>query len=133
MPVQVPIHQAIGVISRILISAFCAGLYCLPATASPPVATRNAFGRYAAVVEDRIRAASTTAQFLRVLPDESRQARVRNGEVLVESAQALGLKPSIAIPSGQVQHWVGAAFLGNATPDGVLRRLRNYNKNAAGT
>ena len=116
-----------AVISRALISALCAGLCNLSAVASPPVATWNAFSQYAAVAEDRMRADSTTANFLRVLPDESRQARVRKGEVLVESAQSLGLKPNIAIPNGQVQHWVGAAFLQHATLDGVLPRLRNYN------
>jgi len=114
-------------ISRTLISAFCAGLCNLPALAAPPTATLNAFDRYAAVVEDRIRSDSSTANFLRVLPDESQRARVRKGEVLVESGQGLGLNPDIAIPNGQVQHWVGAAFLQNATLDGVLPRLRNYN------
>jgi len=114
-------------ISRILISAFCATLCSLSAVAAPPGATLSAFNRYAAVVEDRINSDSTTANFLRALPDESRRARVRNGEVVVESAQALGLKPNITIPTGQVQHWVGAAFLQNATLDGVLPRLRNYN------
>jgi hypothetical protein len=114
-------------ISRTLISAFCAGLCNLPAVAAPPTATLNAFDRYAAVVEDRIRSDSSTANFLRVLPDESQRARVRKGEVLAESGQGLGLKPDIAIPHGQVQHWVGAAFLQNATLDGVLPRLRNYN------
>ena len=114
-------------ISRTLISAFCAGLCNLPAIAAPPTATLNAFDRYAAVVEDRIRSDSSTANFLRVLPDESKRARVRKGEVLVESGQGLGLRPAIVIPNGQVQHWVGAAFLQNATLDGVLPRLRNYN------
>lgn len=114
-------------ISRILISAFCATLCNLSAVAAPPAATLSAFDRYAAVVEDRINSDSTTANFLRVLPHEPGQARVRDGEVVVESAQALGLKPNIAIPNDQVQHWVGAAFLLNATLDSVLPRLRNYN------
>jgi len=39
------------------------------------------------------------------------RARVRKGEVLVESAQDLGVRPDIVIPTGQIQHWVGAAFL----------------------
>jgi hypothetical protein len=115
------------IISRALISAFCAGLCNLPAVAAPPKATLNAFHQYAAVVEDRIRLDSSTANFLRVLPDESKRARVRRGEVFVESGQALGLKPDIAISNGQVQHWVAAAFLLNATLDGVLPRLCNYN------
>jgi len=91
-------------ISRTLISVFCAGLCNLAAVAAPPTATLNAFDRYAAVVEDRIRSDSSTASFLRVLPDESQRARVRKGEVLAESGQGLGLKPEIAIPHGQVQH-----------------------------
>jgi hypothetical protein len=113
--------------SRTLITAFCAALCNLPAVAAPPTATLNAFDRYAVVVEDRIRSDSSTANFLRVLPDESKRARVRKGEVLVESAQGLGVRPDIAIPNGQIQHWVGAAFLQDATIDGVLPRLRNYN------
>ena len=59
--------------------------------------------------------------------DESKRVRVRKGEVLAESGRGLGLKPDIAIPNGQVQHGVGAAFLQNATLDSVLPRLRNYN------
>ena len=78
-------------------------------------------------MEGRIRSDYSTTKFLRILPDESKWARVHKGEALVESAQALGLKPDIAIPDGQVQHWVAAAFLPNATLDAVLPRLRNYN------
>jgi hypothetical protein len=115
------------VISRTLISAFCAGLCNLAAAAAPPTATLSAFDRYVAAVEHRIRSDSSTANFLRVLPDESKRAQVRAGQVLVESGQGLGLKPDIAVPNGQVQHWVGAAFLQNATLDSVLPRLRNYN------
>jgi hypothetical protein len=37
------------------------------------------------------------------------------------------VRPDVAIPNGQVQHWVGAAFLQDATMEGVLPRLRNYN------
>jgi len=116
-----------AMISRTLISAFCVGLASLPAVAAPPAATLSAFERYAAVVEGRIRSDYSTTKFLRILPDESKWARVHKGEALVESAQALGLKPDIAIPDGQVQHWVAAAFLPNATLDAVLPRLRNYN------
>jgi hypothetical protein len=113
--------------SRTLITAFCAALCNLPAGAAPSTATLNAFDRYAAVVEDRIHSDFSTANFLRVLADESKRARVRKGEVLVESAQNLGVRPNIVIPNGQIQHWVGAAFLQDATIDGVLPRLRNYN------
>jgi len=112
---------------RVLIGAFCAGLFSLPAAAAAPEAALDAFDRYAAVVENRIRSDATTANFLRALPDESKRTRARRGEVVVESGRALGLKPDIVIPHGQVQHWVGAAFLKNATIDGVLPRLRNYN------
>ena len=113
--------------SRTLITVFCAALCNLPAGATPSTATLNAFDRYAAVVEDRIRSDFSTANFLRILADESKRARVRKGEVFVESAQTLGVRPNIAIPDGQIQHWGGAAFLQDATIDGVLPRLRNYN------
>jgi hypothetical protein len=107
------------------IGVFYAALWNV-AAAAPPAETLKAFDRYAAAVEDRIRSDAGTANFLRALPDESARARVRKGEVLMESAQALGLKPAIAIPKGQVQHWIGSAFLQNATIDNVLPRLRNY-------
>jgi hypothetical protein len=61
------------------------------------------------------------------LSDESKRTRARNGEVIVESAQVLGVRPDMGIPNGQVQHWVGAAFLQYATIEGVQPRLRNYN------
>jgi hypothetical protein len=110
-----------------VVSAFYAALCNMTVSAAPPAATLDAFGRYASVVEDRIARDSSTETFLRVLPDESKRARVRSGEVLVESAQALGVTPDIAIPNGQIQHWAGAAFLPNETIDGVLPRLHNYN------
>ncbi len=113
-------------IPRVPIGLFCATLWNVVAAAAPPAVALEAFDRYAAAVEDRIRSDSGTADFLRALPDESRRARVRKGEVLAESAQAMGLKPDIAIPNGQVQHWIGAAFLQNVTLDSVLPRLRNY-------
>jgi len=119
--------SGLRMISRTLIGALCATLCNLPAVAAPPLATLNAFDRYTAVVEDRIRSDSSTANFLRVLPDESKRARARRGEVLVESAQVLGVRPDTAIPKGQVQHWVAAAFLPDATIAGVLPRLQNYN------
>lgn len=115
-----------GIISGTLTAVFCATLCNLPAPAAPAVGTLKAFDQYAAAVEERIRSDSGTAKFLRALPDESARARVRKGEVLMESAEALGLKPAIAIPKGQVQHWIGAAFLQNVTIDDVLPRLRNY-------
>lgn len=116
-----------AMISRILIVMVCGWLCNFPVDAAPPAATLNAFDRYAAAVEDRIRSDSSTANFLRILPAESKRLRVRTGEVLAESGQSLGLKPDVAIPNGQVQHWLGAAFLQNATLDGILPRLRNYN------
>jgi hypothetical protein len=112
--------------SKRLITAFCAALCNSPAVAAPPSATLTAFDRYAAVVEGRIRSDSSTANFLRVLPDEFKRARARKGEILVESAQGLGVRPDIAIPNGQIQHWVGAAFIQDATIDAVLPRLQNY-------
>lgn len=114
-------------ISRTLIGVFCAALWSAGADGAPPTETLRAFDQYAAAVEERIRLDAATANFLRALPDESTRARARKGEVLAESAQALGLKPAIAIPRGQVQHWVGAAFLQNVTIDSALPRLRNYN------
>jgi hypothetical protein len=109
------------------ISVFCAAAWNVAAAVAPPAETLRAFDQYTAAVEKRIHSDRGTANFLRVLPDESERARVRRGEILVESASALGLKPDIAIPKGQVQHWVGAAFLQNVTIDSVLPRLRNYN------
>jgi len=113
--------------SKTWIAAFCSTLCNCSTFAAPPVATLSAFTQCATVVESRIRSDYSTTNFLRVLPDESRRARVRRGAVLVKSAQGLGVRPNIAIPNGQVQHWVGAAFLQDATIDSVLPRLRNYN------
>jgi hypothetical protein len=113
---------------QLVIRSFLYAALCdLAAIGAPPPATVSAFDQYAAAVEDRIRTDSSTANFLRVLPDESRRARARQGEILAESAGGLGVRPDIAIPNGQIQHWVGAAFLPDATIEGVLPRLRNYN------
>lgn len=65
----------------------------------------------------------TGGHFLRVdeKPDASR--RVRNGDILVSP---VGPHVPKKVPSGLIHHWMGAAFIPNATIGDVLSVVRDY-------
>jgi hypothetical protein len=88
--------------------------------------TKAAFKKYAAFVEARIERDGATASLFRVASTPETRGRLRNGEIISYSAKSLGIEAAIAIPAGQVQHWVGAAFLPHATIASATPRLQDY-------
>jgi hypothetical protein len=97
------------------------------AAAQPRPETEHAFEQYAAAVEARIERDRGTSRFLRLAGDPRGRARLRGGEVPAVAAKSLGVQPSIAIPGGQVQHWVGAGFIPGMNIARTLQKLQDYN------
>jgi hypothetical protein len=75
-------------------------------------------------VEARIESDRETSRFLRLAADPHGRAWLRREEAV--AARTLGLQPSIAIPGGQVQHWVGAVFIPGMTIERALPKLQDY-------
>lgn len=108
-------------------AALAVTLCACGAGAQPLPETLRAFESYSGAVEARIERDRGTADFLRLAAGESARARLRDGDVVAVAASALGVRPAVAIPSGQVQHWVGAAFIPGMTIARALPKLRDYN------
>ncbi len=87
----------------------------------------RAFQQYAAAVEARIERDGGEPLFLRLAADPGARTRLRVGDVPAIAAGTLGVRPSIAIPGGQVQHWVGAGFIPDMTIARALPKLEDYN------
>ena len=102
-------------------------LWVCDAAAQPRPETMHAFEQYAAAVKARIERDRGTSRFLRLAGDPRGRARLRGGEVPAVAAKAIGIQPSIAIPGGQVQHWVGAGFIPGMTIARALPKLQDYN------
>jgi len=108
-------------------AALAVTLWACGAAAQPRPEIVRAFERYSAAVEARIERDRGASRFLRLAADPRARARLRAGEAQAVSARTLGVQPSIAIPGGQVQHWVGAAFIPGMTIARALPKLQDYN------
>jgi len=93
-------------------------LSAIGAGAQAPPETLRAFRQYSAAVQ-------SAGNSMRIAT-RSRLPGLRNGEICTISAGSLGLRPAIPIPRGQVQHWIGAAFVPNTTIARVLPGLQDY-------
>jgi hypothetical protein len=63
--------------------------------------------------------------FLWADEEPERIAKVHNGEIVV--APAPGPSPR-KVPGGLIHHWIGAAFLANATLDDILEVIHDYDR-----
>jgi len=89
-----------------------------PVMAQAPPGTMRAFREYSAAVQ-------SAGNSMRVAAGP-RLARLRAGQILTVSAGSLGLQPSIPVPRGQVQHWIGAVFVPHTTIARALPGLQDY-------
>jgi hypothetical protein len=67
----------------------------------------------------------TRGNFLWVDESKERLDRVRAGEIFVVPGQP---EMPITVPHGLVHHWIGAAFLPGAHLEGVIAKLRDYER-----
>lgn len=90
------------------------------------VSPADAFEEYARAVKNRIE--EDGSSFLRLAQSAQARARLRQGEILTSTAAALGVKPSVAVPGGQVQHWIGSIFVPGITLAEAIPRLQDYDQ-----
>ncbi len=65
-------------------------------------------------------------RFLRADSRPDLKARLRSGDLVVQSSQALDGSPDQKVPGGMLQDWVGMLFIPGATLDQVKNALRDY-------
>ncbi len=112
---------------RPTVATLAVTIWVCGALAQPRPETRHAFEQYAAAVDARIEKDRGTSRFLRLAGDPRWRARLQSGGVPAIAAKALGIQPSVAIPGGQVQHWVGGGFIPGMTIARALPKLQDYN------
>lgn len=102
---------------------------CLPFISFPSLRaeltpeTMAAFKKYVAAQEQRIKSQSRSQKdFLWIDRDSQRRNQIRQGETPVEQIHA----PQI--PGGMIQHWIGGAFIPNATIEMVKRVDQDYSR-----
>jgi hypothetical protein len=97
-------------------------------------ATLAAFEKYVSATERRIageRSGSAASFWLDQQPERARAtawARLKRGEVVVESLQTRDAGSAIPIPGGRVHHWVATTLLPGVSPDRVVSFVRDYDK-----
>ncbi len=94
--------------------------------AQPPADTMRAFRQYSAAVQRRTEAEGSSPHFLQMDAQPDARKRLMAGEILTIPASELKLDPQIDIPGGQVQHWIGAAFIPHAGLDRAIAGLQDY-------
>ena len=108
---------------RLLFATPVATLWLLPSLAAarePKPETLAAFNRYRDQTQARMDAEVDSNGFLYIdrYPQSRRRAieeQLRRGEFYLEQLRTLDGEEKIPVPSGIVHHWVGIAFLPNAT------------------
>jgi hypothetical protein len=88
--------------------------------------TVTAFDRYVELTEARMNHDLQPERFLRVDGKPDVKAKLRGGEVRIESSTTLDNGKQIKIPDGMIQDWVGTMFMPNATIAQVKAVLQDY-------
>jgi hypothetical protein len=122
-----------------LLATFLAAACLAPAAAArePKPETLAAFSHYRDQTEARMGADLNSGHFLYFdsYPESHRRAidaQLRRGEFYLEQLRTLEAGEKISIPGGMVHHWIGIAFLPNATlaqTTAVLEDYENQKKN----
>jgi hypothetical protein len=68
---------------------------------------------------------------LAAAPRQQALARLRAGDVWIESVTTRDAGKAIPIPDGLVHHWIGAAFIPGATTAQAVALLQDYDRHAA--
>jgi len=108
---------------------FCALLGLAPLTyASVKLTpeTASAFDRYVQLTETKMNADLQSQHFLRVAGIPADRAKLRAGELHIESVTTLDNGQKIKVPGGLVHHWVGAMFIPNASIADLKAAVRDY-------
>jgi hypothetical protein len=88
--------------------------------------TAGAFDRYVELTEMKMNADLQSQHFLRFAGTPADRAKLRAGELHIESVSALDNGKKIKVPGGLVHHWVGAMFIPNATVADLKAAVGDY-------
>lgn len=88
--------------------------------------TASAFERYVDRAEARMQADLQPARFLRADAKPELQAKLRGGELVIESASNPHAGAAEEIPGGMIQDWLGMMFLPAATLQDIKAALQDY-------
>ena len=88
--------------------------------------TSAAFDRYVQNAEARMNRDLQPDRFLHMNSSPDLKARLRGGEVLIESGSALNGGKEARVPGGMIQDWLGMMFIPNATLQNVKVVLQDY-------
>jgi hypothetical protein len=88
--------------------------------------TATAFDRYVQLTEIRTNGDLQPQSFLHIAVTPELRAKLRAGELHIESATTLDNGKKIKVPGGLVHHWMGAMFIPNATIAGLKAAVRDY-------
>lgn len=96
------------------------------AQAEEPQTAKTAFQNYIAALETRLDAQNMAGNgFLWIDQDVQRRDAVRKGDIPVQRVD------TPQVPGGTLEHWIGGAYLPNATLDQVLKIDQDYAHYAA--
>ena len=88
--------------------------------------TDSAFARYVDRAEARMDADLLSARFLHADVRPERKAKLRGGELVIESASALNGGNEEEIPGGMIQDWLGMMFMPGANLQDLKAVLQDY-------
>lgn len=89
-------------------------------------ATSDAWQEYVRQADTRMQARLATGKpFLWMDEAADRSQRVRHGEIIVAPLVGRGTR---TVPDGLIHDWIGGAFIPNASIDGVLGVVRDYDR-----
>ncbi len=89
-------------------------------------ATLEAWRQYVREADQRMQArAGTPSPYLWMDESQSRAARVRAGEAVIEPACGKGTRP---VPQGLIHDWIGAVFIPGATIDAMVQVVHSYGR-----
>lgn len=88
--------------------------------------TARAFDRYVEAAESRMAQDLLPARFLHIDTEPGLKARVRGGEVGIQSGSTLNGAQETKVPGGLLQDWLGLMFIPGASITGVRAVLQDY-------
>ena len=88
--------------------------------------TARAFDRYVEAAESTMAQDLQPVRFLHMDTAPDLKARVRSGELVIQSASTLAGAKDIQVPGGLLQDWLGMMFIPGASIAGVRAVLQDY-------
>jgi hypothetical protein len=106
--------------------AFLFAAQSISAFANLTPQTASAFDRYVDQAEARMKADLQPARFLHADAKQELKAKLRDRELVIESAPAVNGGSEEKIPGGMIQDWLGMMFMPGATLEDVIAVLQDY-------